>query len=56
MTPLMVASCYNQLDIVKYLILNGANILQKDNYSMTAIDYARKLGQKNMEIFLKQNL
>jgi len=44
-TPLMQAVSYGFIDIVKYLLQNGADMEQKDNFGFTPKDYARKLGQ-----------
>ena len=53
LTPLIQASCYGNIDLVKLLISYGADITVKDNLNMTASDYARKLGQKKMQQFLE---
>jgi len=53
LTPLMLAASFNDIDIMKFLIAEGADINKKDNYGMNAIDYAYKLGQKNAAKFLE---
>ncbi len=40
MTPLMVAARYNKVDIIKYLLANGANPELKDDKGFTAAKYA----------------
>ena len=52
--PLMLASCFGDMDIAKLLIDNGADINLKDSSGMTPKDYARKLGQKKMQEFLEK--
>ncbi len=52
MTPLMLAAAFNDLEMVKYLIEEGADINTVDNYGMTALDYAKKMGQRMVEEFL----
>ena len=54
LTPLMLAASFNDLELIKLLIKEGANISQKDNYGMNAIDYAYKLGQKKAAQFLEE--
>lgn len=49
LTPLMLASCLNNLEVVKYLLDRGANVYQKDNNKLSALDYARKM--RHMKIF-----
>ena len=52
-TPLMQAVSYGYLEIVKYLINLGADINEKDNFGLSAKDYARKLGQVQVLNYLK---
>jgi len=52
--PLLLASCFNDVNIVKLLLDNGADINYVDNYGMNAKDYARKLGQKKVLKFLEE--
>ncbi len=54
MTPLMVAACYNKVDIAKYLILEDVDTQRVDAGGLQAIDYARKLGQNAMVEFLRR--
>ena len=53
LTPLMQASCYGKVDLVKLLIARGGDINVKDNLNLTAVDYARKLQRKKMQEFLE---
>lgn len=54
MTPLMIAACYNRVDIAKYLVLQDVDSEKKDRSGLRALDYARKLGQKEVYQFLQQ--
>jgi len=45
MTPLMLASAFNDIDMIDFLIKEGADINHIDNFGMSALDYAKKLGQ-----------
>lgn len=51
-TPIILASCFNNISMVQLLIRNGANINGIDNSKMSAKDYAKKLGQNKMLDFL----
>ena len=53
-TPLMLASCFNDTQTVELLLEYGADINAVDKYGMSPKDYARKLGQKKMQEFLTQ--
>ena len=53
LTPLMLAASFNDLDMMKFLISEGADAKGKDNYGMDAIAYATKLGQKSAVEFLE---
>ena len=53
LTPLIQASCYGKIDLVKLLISRGGDINVKDNLNLTAVDYARKLQRKKMQEFLE---
>jgi ankyrin repeat protein len=54
MTPLMVAACYNRVEIAKYLIMQDVDIDKTDINGLRAVDYARKLGQNEIAQFLTQ--
>lgn len=53
LTPLMLAASFNDTELMKLLIQEGADIDTKDKYGMNAIDYAYKLGQKRAAEFLE---
>ena len=53
-TPIVLASCFNNTSIVELLIGYGAEVNSKDNNGMSAKDYAKKLGQKKMVAFLHE--
>lgn len=52
-TPLMLAASFNDMEIVSYLIEQGADTSETDNYGMTAATYAKRMGQKKMLEFLE---
>jgi len=54
-TPIVLAACFNNTHIVKQLINYGAEINSKDKQGMSAKDYAKKLGQKKMVLFLEEH-
>jgi ankyrin repeat protein len=51
-TPIVLASCFNNTRIVELLIKYGAEVNAQDKTGMSAKDYAKKLGQKKMVEFL----
>ena len=53
LTPLMLASSFNDIKMMEYLIENGATVENRDNYGMNALDYAKKMGQKKAASFLE---
>ncbi|HDZ04571.1 hypothetical protein LCGC14_0079760 [marine sediment metagenome] len=52
MTALMYASRYNQLDIVKILVTEGANTSKKSKIGATALDYAKVSGATEVVTYL----
>ncbi len=54
LTPLMLATCFNDIEIMQYLLKNGANIEQRDSFGMNALDYAKKMRQKSAMEFLQK--
>jgi ankyrin repeat protein len=54
-TPIVLAACFNNTKIVEQLINYGAEVNSQDNNGMSAKDYAKKLGQKKMVIFLHEH-
>jgi ankyrin repeat protein len=53
MTPLMYAAIYNQSEIAKLLLENGANLDMKDNSGRTALDHAKSSHSENVLEVLK---
>ena len=53
-TPIVLASCFNNTSIVELLLNHGAKINVQDSHGMSAKDYAKKLGQKKMLAFLNE--
>jgi uncharacterized protein len=54
-TPLMLASCFNDIEMIELLLKNGADINKIDNHGMNAKDYAKRLGQKSVLAFLDKH-
>ena len=52
--PLTLAACFNSTEIVQLLLDNGAEINAEDRMGMSAKDYAKKLGQKKMLVYLDE--
>lgn len=55
MTPLMFAAVYNQSEIAKLLLENGAHVYMKDNSGYTALDHAKKRDFNAIVEIIKQN-
>ncbi len=53
-TPVMLASCFSDLEMMKMLLDNGGKVNAVDNSGMAPKDYAKKLGQKKMLEFLDE--
>jgi len=53
-TPITLAACFNNTEIVQLLLDNGAQINAQDNIGMSTKDYAKKLGQKKMLVYLDE--
>ncbi len=56
MTPAMYASKYNRVDILKLLIVHGANLKSKSDKKMTALDYAELHGAEDTAAIIKSEL
>jgi len=54
-TALMAAVCYNELEILKFLIENRANLEARDSSGFTAYTFAKKMRKKKMMDILIQN-
>ncbi|KIM02937.1 MAG: ankyrin [Sulfurovum sp. AS07-7] len=52
--PIMLAGCFNDIDMIKLLLKNGAKPDGKDKSGMSAIEYAVKMGQKSVVKFLEE--
>ena len=53
MTPLMIASRYNNVEMIKILLQKGADISAKDERGNTALKYAELSNAKEALEFLK---
>jgi len=53
MTPLMLAAAFNDTEMVEYLLSEGAELNGVDAHGMTALDYARKMGQTKVRELLE---
>jgi len=53
LTPLMLAASFNDIEMMKFLISEGADAKGVDRYGMDAVAYANKLGQKKAVEFLE---
>ncbi len=53
-TPVMLAACFSDTDMMQTLLDAGGKINATDNTGMTPLDYARKLGQKKMQAYLEE--
>jgi len=51
-TPVMLAACFHDLEMMKMILDNGGEINAVDKSGMSPKDYAKKLGQKKMIEFL----
>ncbi len=51
-TPVMLAACFHDQNMMELLISNGGDVNAVDKSGMSAKDYAKKLGQKKMVEFL----
>jgi len=52
MLPIVLASCFNDIEMIELLLENGADINATDASGISAKDYAKKLGQKRVVEFL----
>jgi ankyrin repeat protein len=53
-TPVMLAACFSDIEMMKMLLDNGGEINLFDKSGMAPKDYAKKLGQKKMLAFLDE--
>lgn len=54
MTPLMIAARYNKVEIIKFLLANGAKLKTKDDNGFTALKYAELSNANEAVQFLRQ--
>jgi ankyrin repeat protein len=54
MTPVMLAACFSDTELMQVLLDHGGDLNLQDQTGMTPLDYARKLGQKKMQLFLEE--
>ncbi len=54
-TPLMLAARYNKVEIMKFLLENGANVDAKDNHGFNALKYAELSNAKETLEILKKS-
>lgn len=52
-TPLILAASFNDVNMVKYLVDQGVDINQADNFGLKAEDYAKKMDQKAILEYIK---
>jgi ankyrin repeat protein len=53
-TPVMLAACFSDIDLMEILLESGGDINAVDRTGMSPLDYARKLGQKKMQAYLEE--
>ncbi|MFD0963432.1 ankyrin repeat domain-containing protein [Pseudofulvibacter geojedonensis] len=53
-TPLMYAARFNNVEMIKILVANGARLVEKDKNGMTALDYAKLSRAENAAKLLKR--
>ncbi len=53
-TPVMLAACFSDTDMMQTLLDAGGEINAVDNSGMSPLDYSRKLGQKKMQAYLEE--
>ena len=53
MTPVILAACFSDTEMMQLLLDAGGDIQVADNTGMKPLDYAKKLGQKKMQAYLE---
>jgi len=56
MTALMLAACFDYIDLMEVLLEHGADLYAVDESGMGASDYARKLGRKRAQKWLEEKM
>ena len=54
MSPLIIASSQGHLEVVKYLVTNGAHVDHTDEDGNTAVTHAMKQGHSEIAQYLNQ--
>jgi len=54
LTPLMCATCYGRVEVVKYLLEKGADKNAVESKGLSALDFARKMNKKTVLKLLKE--
>jgi len=54
LTPLMCATCYGRVEVVKYLLAKGADKGAREEKGLTARDFARKMNKKTILKLLQE--
>jgi len=54
-TPVMLAACFSDTEMMQILLDAGGDINAVDSSGMSPLDYARKLGQKQMKAYLEEH-
>ena len=53
-TPVMLAACFSDIEMMQLLLEGGADINALDKIGMSPKDYSKKLGQKKMTEFIHE--
>ena len=53
-TPLMCATCYGRVEVVKYLLERGADKEAMESKGLRAKDFARKMNKKSVLKLLEE--
>ena len=56
LTPFMLATSFSDIELMQFFIDEGALVDEKDNFGMSALDYAIKMGQTRAKEFLEEIL
>ena len=56
MTTLMLAACFDYIEMMELLLEHGADLYASDESGMGASDYARKLGRKRAQKWLEDKM
>ena len=56
LTPLMLAACFDYIEMMDLLYARGADLYAQDSLGMTAADYARKLRRKRAQAWIEEKM